>query len=310
MDLLFFGSGAFGLPTLLARSVRHTVRAIVTQPDRPSGRGKRQAATPIAEWAAEHAPAIDLYKPERVNEASIRDTLRATPAEAWVVIAFGQKLGSKLLADRFSMNLHASLLPRWRGAAPIHAAILGGDSETGNSVITLADRMDAGEVLGQSHRPIDPTLTAGEMHDLLADDGPELVLDVLSRFDAGMLEPQTQDESLVTLASKLSKADGVLDFTQPAEALRRRVHGLTPWPGVAVSLASVRLKLLRVEPGPAVSEQAPGRLADAAEGLVSCAGESSLRLLEVQPAGKRAMPWSAFVAGRSIEPGVVLEHPS
>ncbi|MEO0483861.1 MAG: methionyl-tRNA formyltransferase [Planctomycetota bacterium] len=310
MDLLFFGSGAFGLPTLRALTERHAVRAIVSQPDRPSGRGKRQAATPIAEWAAEHAPQIALYKPDRVNEESIREMLRATPTQAWVVIAFGQKLGQKLLADRFSINLHASLLPRWRGAAPIHAAILGGDTETGNSVITLADRMDAGEVLGQSHRPIDPTLTAGEMHDLLAGDGPELVLDVLARFEAGTLEPQTQDESLVTLASKLSKGDGVLDFTQPAEALRRRVHGLTPWPGVAVALAGVRLKLLRVEPGPAVSEQAPGRLADPAEGLVSCGGEASLRLLEVQPAGKRAMPWSAFAAGRSIESGAALENPS
>jgi len=310
MDVVFLGSGAFGLPTLRALAERHRVRAIVSQPDRPAGRGKKTAPTPIAEWARASAPSIPLFKPERVNEATVRDQIRAAPADAWVVIAFGQKLGPALLEGRFAINLHASLLPRWRGAAPIHAAILGGDTETGNSVITLADRMDAGEVLGRSRRPIDPALTAGEMHDLLAGDGPDLVLDVLGRFEAGTLERETQDESLVTLAPKLSKADGVPDFAQPAEALRRRVHGLTPWPGVSVTLGGTRLKLLRVEPGPALSDQPPGALADPAGGVVACARGESLRMLDVQPAGKRAMPWSAFIAGRSIEPGTLLEAPT
>src|SRR5690606_37944755 len=139
---------------------------VVTQPDRPAGRGRAPAPTPIGAWAAAEVEAGRLapeqvVKPESVNEDSVREFILAVDADAWVVIAFGQKLGRRLLDGRFAINLHASLLPRWRGAAPINAALLAGDAETGNSVITLADRMDAGLVLGQSRRPIDPSVTAG-----------------------------------------------------------------------------------------------------------------------------------------------------
>ncbi|MEL7472801.1 MAG: methionyl-tRNA formyltransferase [Planctomycetota bacterium] len=301
MDLVFLGSGAFGLPTLRHLSERHSIKGIVTQPDRPAGRGKRDTPTPIAAWAAESLLSTPVIKPERVNEPAIVDEVRGWGGDAWVVIAFGQKLGAPLLADRFAINLHASRLPRWRGAAPIHAAVLAGDTETGNSVITLADRMDAGEVLGQSRRAIEPSHTAGELHDLLADDGPALVAQVLEAFQTGRLDRQTQDESLVTLAGKLRKSDGYLDFGDSAEALRRKVHGLTPWPGASAMLGDARLKLLRVEVIEGDGEQAdqPGRLVDAAGGVVAC-GCGHLRLLEVQPAGGRAMPWSSFATGRAL----------
>ena len=144
MDLVFFGSGAFGLPTLQRLAHAHRVTAIITQPDRKAGRGARLTPTPIGAWAAEHLPHVPLLKPGRVSDPESLEQVRAFPADAWVVIAYGQKLSPALLADRFAINLHASLLPRWRGAAPINWAILQGDSQTGNSVITLADRMDAG----------------------------------------------------------------------------------------------------------------------------------------------------------------------
>ncbi|MEZ6317680.1 MAG: methionyl-tRNA formyltransferase [Phycisphaerales bacterium] len=308
IDVVYFGSGAFGVPTLRALAERHHIRAVVTQPDRPAGRGKTLTPNPIAAFAADHLPDADLIKPEKVNTPEVIDRVRAHPADAWVVIAFGQYLGRRLLADRFAINLHASLLPRWRGAAPINHAVLAGDSVTGNSVITLAERMDAGFVLGQTRRPIDPTQTAGELHDQLADDGPALVLDVLARHAAGSLTPVEQDESLVTLAGKLSREDACVDFAQPADACRARINGFSPWPGVAVELAGQRLKLVRAGPesGNPPPEQPPGTVLDAQRGIIACAG-SRLQLLEVQPAGKRAMAWEEFARGARVQNGDLVE---
>lgn len=308
MRVAFFGSGAFGLPTLAALHERHELASIVTQPDKPSGRNLRLAPTPIGEWAALHAPAVPLLKPASVNEPATRDALRALGADAWVVIAFGQKLGRALLDGVFAVNLHASLLPRWRGAAPINHAVIGGDAETGNSVITLADRMDAGLVLAESRRPIGPDQTAGELHDLLADDGPALVLDVLERRRAGSLAPAAQDEQRVTLAPKLSRDDAWVDFADSAFRCARRINGLSPWPGVTVSFRGEPLKLLRAEPASGAGQQSgvPGTIVDPERALVACAAHEALRLIEVQPPGKRAMPWPDFARGQRIQPGESL----
>ena len=309
MRIVFFGSGAFGLPTLQALSKRHQVVAVVTQPDKPAGRGGKITPTPIGQWAAQHLPSSPLIKPPKVNEPAIVEQIRSFSADAWVVIAFGQKLSRTLLADRFAINLHASLLPRWRGAAPINAAILGGDTVTGNTVITLADRMDAGLILGTSTRPIEPLMTAGELHDLLSADGPELVESVLERHANGMLQPVTQDESLVTIATKLSKSDGQVDFTQKADFTRRIVHALTPWPGVTCTLHATPpqpLKILRVQPEPGTHQEDPGTLLDVGAGIVACGQHTRLRLLEVQPPGKRPMHWADFARGRTIPPMSIL----
>jgi methionyl-tRNA formyltransferase len=319
MRLVFLGSGAFGLPTLQALAREHNVLAVVSQPDKPAGRGMKLTPTPIAQWAADNLPGVPLHKPADINEPSIRDTLRALNADAWVVIAFGQKLGQPLLDGVFAINLHASLLPRWRGAAPINAAILAGDETTGNSVITLADRMDAGLILGTSTRPIEPTQTAGELHDALSADGPSLVLEVLHRKSLGSLDQLKQDESKVTKARKLSRTDGVLDFAHTATALRCKTHGLTPWPGVTVTLhhqlslsppPPVQLKLLRViEADETHSPRVqPGEFIDVAKGLVACGDGTTLQLLDVQPAGSKPMLWEAFIrgAGRGLAPGARL----
>lgn len=308
MKIVFFGSGAFGLPTLASIADGHELLAVVTQPDRRAGRGGRMTPTPVTAWAEANAPAAPVYKPERVNEPEIRDAIRAHNADAWVVIAFGQKLGRDLLTDRFAINLHASLLPRWRGAAPINAAIIAGDAETGNSVITLADRMDAGLILGQSRWAIERTQTAGELHDLLAADGPALVLDVLARHATGTLDPIEQDESAVTIAPKINRADTRISLTDPADTLRRRINGLSPRPGVAVAHHGKPLKILRADSQQSDMDAPPGTITDAAGGLVACARGTALRLLEVQPAGKRPMPWADYARGRSVEPGETLEE--
>jgi len=307
-SIVFFGSGAFGVPTLAALAKRYQISAIVTQPDRPAGRGSKLTPTPIAEWAAMNVPTVPVFKPEKVNQPELVASLRAAPADAWVVIAFGQKLGKALLEGKFAVNLHGSILPRWRGAAPINAAILAGDSVAGNSVITLADKMDAGLVLGTSKRDVSPLWTAGELHDLLAQDGPDLVLRVLEQHAAGTLVPCVQDEAGVTLAGKMSKADGWIRLADGAEACRRRVHGLTPWPGVSATLAGEAIKLLRVCVDPEFASTEPvGLLVQRDAGAFSCGSGSCLRLLEVQPAGKRGMAWADFARGRSLGNGAILE---
>jgi methionyl-tRNA formyltransferase len=301
--------------------------------------------TPAGAWAAEHLPGLPLLKPEDVNEPAAIASVRALGNEArgggargdlaWVVIAYGQKLSRPLIDGVFAVNLHGSLLPRWRGAAPINHAILAGDAVSGNSVITIADRMDAGLVLGRSEPPvpIEPWMTAGDLHAALAADGPGVVLKVLPdrgvaracTHARGEARGQPQDESLVTRARKLSRADGWINFAAGAEACRRRVHGLTPWPGVSIQLGGTgvppviatngagvppvgqtTIKLLRVEVTDANHEGKIGTILDPAAGLVQCGGGTALRLLEVQPAGKRAMTWSDFVHGHAVQAGAVL----
>lgn len=305
VNLVFLGSGSFGLPTLEALARSHRVTGVVTQPDRPAGRGGKLTPTPIGEWAAANLPGVPLLKPENINEPSVLAQVRAFQADAWVVIAFGQKLSPPLLADRFAINLHASLLPRWRGAAPINWAILGGDTETGNSVISLADRMDAGLVYGQSKRAIEPQQTAGELHDLLAADGPALVMRVLDEHARGIARGEKQDESRVTLARKLKREDATIDVRASADECRRRVHGLTPWPGVTMSLAGETIKLLRVGASDESHGAATGTLLDASRGTVAC-GRGVLQLLEIQPPGKRAMAWGDYARGRKFETGAKL----
>lgn len=310
MKVVFFGSGAFGVPTLRRLYSEHEVVGVVSQPDRAAGRGSRLTPTPVSQCAMELGLKPVLMRPERVNEPEVIEQIRGIASDAWVVIAYGQKLCSRLLADRFAINLHASLLPRWRGAAPINAAILAGDRETGNSVITLADRMDAGLVLGQSQRRIDPNQTAGELHDLLASDGPALVCRVLAAWQAGTLEQRPQDESKVTHAPKLSKSDGWIDLNATADQVRCRVHGLTPWPGVSATLGDHTFKLLRVKAHEPTGEQAgetpAGTVLDATRGLVACGGGTVLQIVELQPAGKRAMTWEQFVRGYRFDQGAML----
>ncbi len=303
VKLVLMGSGAFGLPTYRRLAGAHEIGLVVTQPDRPAGRGRTLTATPVGAWAEEAG--LPVLKTENVSRDDL-ERVRAVEADAWVVIAFGQKLSRDLLAERFAVNLHASRLPRWRGAAPINHAVLAGDAVTGNSVITLAERMDAGLVLGQSERVIEPHQTAGELHDLLAEDGPDLVEAVLARHASGATTAEEQDESLVTLAGKLDKKrDGWVDFSASAEACRQRINGLSPWPSATVSFRGAPLKLLRAEPAACDAEQA-GVIVDAAGGVVAC-GAGALRILEAQAPGKPAMGWSRVAQSLSIADGERLE---
>jgi len=305
VKLVLIGSGAFGGPTFERLASLHEIPLVVTQPDRPAGRGRKLTPTPVGAWA--EGAGLETLKTGDASGVD-RERIRSVVANAWVVIAFGQKLSPGLLEDRFAVNLHASLLPRWRGAAPINHAVLGGDGVTGNSVITLAERMDAGLVLGQSERRIAADQTAGDLHDLLAGDGPGVVERVLTEWGKGTLEGREQDESLVTLAPKLDKSrDGWVDFSADADACRRRINGLSPWPGVTVRLRGEPLKLLRAEEAGGDAEQAEaGTVLDAQGGVVAC-GSGAVRVLEAQAPGKPMMEWARVAQSLGMKSGERLE---
>ncbi len=307
MRVVYCGSGEFGLPTFVRLCEEHEVALVISQPDRPAGRHRRLTPTPIAaEAEARHLP---LIKPDNANDDDVKAQVNALDADAMIVVAFGQYLSQALvnLPRLGAMNLHASLLPKFRGAAPINAALLHGETQTGNTVIRLAKKMDAGAMLGQQAIPIDPLETAGELHDRLARLGPDLVLNILNGLEQGVVAETSQDESQATLAPKLGRADGWVDFAADAHQVRCRVHGLTPWPGVTSRLVAggdepIELKLRRVAEAPdARVNGEPGTLVHGS-GLVAC-GRGAVQLLEVQPPGKRAMTWDAFHRGHQLPVG-------
>jgi methionyl-tRNA formyltransferase len=303
MRLVYFGSGSFGLTTLRCLTAAHSVVLVVTQPDRAAGRGRRLTPTPVGRHAEQQG--LEAIKTADVNEPATVRAIRAAGAAAFVVIAFGQKLGPAVLGDTFAVNLHASLLPKYRGAAPINWAVINGESETGVSVIAITQRIDAGDILARQVTPIDPMETAGELEARLAELGPEIVLETLRRHQTGQLHPAPQDDRLACRAPKLTKADGTVRFDQPAQAVRGRVHGLTPRPGCTVRLGGRLLRLLRVEADEGAGPGGePGTIL--ADGTVAC-GQGRVRLLAVQPAGGRSMSFVAYRRGHALGPHTRME---
>ena len=293
MRLVFLGAGAFGIPSLEHLAREHEIALVVTQPDRPAGRGKLMTPTPIAARAAELG--LPLIKPADVNAPDVVAQVRGVGAAAWIVIAFGQKLSRELVDGVFAINLHGSILPAYRGAAPIQRSVMDGCAETGVSVISIAERMDAGLVYATRARAIGPAETSDEVHDSLALLGPEALTSVLAAHAEGRAVGATQDESKATRARKLSKADGTVDLAAlDARAARARINGLNSWPGCTVVVGGLEVKLLRVREAESGGGE-PGVVR--ADGCVT-ATSGAVEILEVQPAGGRAMAWRDFVRGR------------
>ena len=307
LRVIFAGSGEFGIPTLNAlRDAGHDVQRVMTQPDRPAGRGRALTPTPVAAAAAEMG--LDVVRTADIN----REALPA--ADVLVVIAFGQKIAEHQVrhARLGSVNLHASRLPRHRGAAPINWAILSGDPTTGNSVIRLAQRMDAGAVLAQSELQIGELETAGELHDRLAADGAPLMLRVLEGLASGRATETPQDESLATLAPKLSRESATLDWTHPAAEIARRIRGLYPWPGCRVRLCDAEgttlanLRLVRARPGESEGPRwKPGEVMT--NGSIQAGDDVGVEIVEVQPDGRTPMPLADYRRGHRWQPGLRLE---
>ncbi|XAL99349.1 methionyl-tRNA formyltransferase [Phycisphaeraceae bacterium D3-23] len=310
MRLIFLGSGSFGLPTLEHLHAQHELLAVVTQPDRPAGRKRVMTPTPVGQWAA--AQGMPTFKEDNVNTPDFVQQVRDLKPDAAVVIAFGQKLSPELIdaLGELAVNLHSSLLPRYRGAAPINWAMINNDKVTGVSVIGLAQRMDAGQIYAMDTLTIDPRETAGELHDRLAKLGPDAVGRVLYDLQRNTLNAIPQDDRLATKAPKLGRSDGTVDFNQPADQVRARIHGLTPWPGCKVvwqrdehpSEAPEVLTLLRVEsdPTPVPGNPAPGTVLE--NNRIAC-HPGTVTPLELQRPGKRAMTLKDFTAGHPLIPG-------
>jgi methionyl-tRNA formyltransferase len=308
LRILFLGTGTFAQPSFeaLVRS-EHQVAGLVTQPDR-TGPGKHSHAHPLKEAAL--AAGIPVFQPVNVNLDESLEQLRGFAADLFVVAAYGQILKSSLLAiPRLgAINLHASLLPRHRGAAPINYAILAGDAETGISIFQIEPRLDAGAVLGRVRTEIGRKETAGQLEERLSVMAPSLLLNVLSKMEQGTAQALPQDASLVTRSPKMPKSFGAIDWSQPFAVIERHIRAMQPWPTAysflhAPGQAPLRLVVLDIEPVevPASLRDRPAGSCMGNEGrFLVRTGDGAVDLLQLQPAGKRMMEAGEFLRGRSI----------
>lgn len=293
---VFMGSPEFALPTLRALAQHHEVIGVITQPDRASGRGREQKAPPVKTLALELN--IPVLQPEKLRELQAMARLREWNPELIVVAAFGQILKKDVLelSKYGCINVHASLLPRWRGAAPINAAILAGDEEIGVTIMKMDVGLDTGPMLSKRSIRHTPDLTTGSAIQTLSQLGADLLIDTLPDYLSGKLIPQPQPEEGSTYAPMLKKEDGLLDFTQPALELERRVRAMNPWPGAWFEWDGNVLKVGRASVSVVQGSKAGGRLTVEGRPAVMTA-DGALVLDEVQPAGKKMMPGKSFLAG-------------
>lgn len=302
MTTVFFGTPAFAVPALEALlASRHRVLGVVTQPDRPSGRGRRLAEPPVK--SAARRAGLPVWQPDRLKDEAWLDAFRALGADIGVVVAYGKLLPQELLdIPRLGfVNVHASLLPRYRGASPIQHAVMNGDRETGVCVMRVVLALDAGPVLAVRRRPIGPDETAADVERDLAVIGAALLVETLDAIEAGTACEEPQDEREATYAPRLTKEDGLIDWTQPAPRLHDFVRGLHPWPLAWTWLDGARITVLRGRPAPEVPPAgvSPGTIIEAPGHrlVVACGAGTAFELLELLPEGRRPMSARAFLAG-------------
>lgn len=302
LRLAFMGTPAFSVPALQAlHAAGHEIVAVYSQPPRPAGRGQSVTPSPVQREAEQLG--LPVRTPTRLRrEVSEHAAFAALQLDAAVVVAYGLILPDAMLRapKRGCLNIHASLLPRWRGAAPFQAALLAGDAQTGVTIMQMEQGLDTGPILRAGTVPIEPDTDATALHDSLSILGAELILDELSAPSA----PVPQDDSLATLVPKLSRADGRLDFNQPAQALDRRVRAMTPWPGAVATLDGVALKVGKATPMAIAHGRAPGTVLD--DRLTVACGDGALRLERVQAPGRAMMTTEAFLRGRPVPAGTML----
>jgi len=293
--IVFMGSPDFALPTLRALAEQYAVVGVVTQPDRQAGRGRRLGSPPVKRLALELG--IPVIQPDSLRRPEVMEQLRGWGADLIVVAAFGQILRPEVLdLPRLGcVNVHASLLPRWRGAAPIQACLLAGDNQTGITIMKMDAGVDTGPMLRQRAIPIAPDDTAGALSEKLSRLGADLLVETLPDYLSGELQPQPQEDSQATYAPMLNKKDGLLDFNHPADELARRVRAFNPWPGAWMAWRGEPLKIhcAHVVPGKAD----PGKMLIYQGWPALGTAEGLLVLDEVQPAGKKTMAGKAFLAG-------------
>jgi methionyl-tRNA formyltransferase len=309
LRIVFMGTPAFAVPSLEALTAAgHPVVTVVTQPDRPKGRG-RQTSPPPVKIAAQRV-GLKVIQPFRLNDPAVLPVLEAAAADVFVVVAYGQILSPTLLAlPRLgAVNVHASLLPRYRGPAPIQWAIINRDGQTGVTTMRMDAGLDTGPILLSAATPIDPAETAATLYPRLADMGAELLVATLARMAAGNLIPTPQDSAAATYAPLLTKADGRIDWTRPAAEIEARVRGLNPWPGAFTHCGAQRWKIWRIRPTAATLDAvAAGTVIPGfSDELRVMTGEGAVVIEELQgPSGKR-LSAAAFLRGNPVAPGCLL----
>ncbi|MDP6439837.1 MAG: methionyl-tRNA formyltransferase [Candidatus Brocadiia bacterium] len=312
MRIVFMGTPEFSVPSLEALcAAGHDVALVVTRPDARRGRGLRSTAPPVKKAALRLA--LEVYQPESMKRAEALDRVRDVGPGLVAVVAFGEVLRPEVLAvpEHGCLNVHASLLPKYRGAAPINWATIRGERETGVTVQRMSPELDAGPILAQESVAIGGNQTAGELHDRLCVLGAGVLADVVGRLDSGLpVAERPQDSALATAAPKLSKWDGRVDWAAAAEHIRNLVRGLTPWPGAVGRLVgeggAQEVILLQVKVVPAGDPAcAPGTVlrADGREGIIVRAGRDTVEVVKLKPASGRAMSAADFVRGHKVRPG-------
>ena len=309
--IAYFGTPDFAVPTLRRLiDARHRVIAVVSQPDRPRGRGHQLAPTPTKTVALEHG--IEVLQPERIRDEQFLERLAALSPDLGVVAAYGKLLPVVLLRipPLGLINVHASLLPRWRGAAPVHRAVIAGDEVTGVTIMRVVKELDAGAMFAAEPRPIGPDETSPQVESDLAVMGARLLVDVVDLIASGRATETPQDETRVTLAPKIARGEGAIDWNRPARALHNLIRGLQPWPLVSARLEGERILLHASQPTEEIVDRAPGVITRAeGDTLAVAAGDRhTLRLLSIQREGRRAISTREFLAGRRIVPGMRLDN--
>ena len=311
--IVFFGTPEFAVPTLaaLVAAGRAPVR-VVTQPARRAGRGQQPQDPPVARWAREHG--LPVMQPERVRDPAFLEEVAALNPDVAVVVAFGQIFPRALLdlPRHGCVNLHASLLPRWRGASPIQAAVAAGDARTGVSTMLMEAGLDTGPILLEEAMAIGPRETAGELARRLADAGGALMVRTLQELERGTLTPRPQPAEGATYAPRLTRDSGRVDWSLPAPAIHRRLRAYTPWPGLTAGLRGAPVKIMAAAVLDAAGDAAgvpgnagPGTYLGLREGLlaVACGGDTLLGVAELQRPGKRALRAPDFANGERLQVG-------
>jgi len=306
LRIIFMGTPEFACPTLRVLIDRgEQVVAVVTQPDRPKGRGQQTLPPPVKLLAEQHG--IPVYQPVKVRHPEAIEAIRALNPDLIVVVAFGQILPKALLEipGHGCINVHASLLPRYRGAAPLNWCIINGETETGVTTMMMDVGLDTGDMLLKRSTPIDPDEDTSSLHDRLSGIGARLLAETLDRLAAGELVAERQDDALTCYAPMLKKEDGLIDWEKDAQSIKNLVRGMTPWPGAYSMLDEKLLKVFRVQT--ASASGAPGEVVSAGrDGIEVACGAGSIVIHELQLEGKKRLPAAEFLAGCKLQPGATL----
>ena len=315
--IIFMGTPDFSVPALAALAARQEfeICLVVTQPDRPKGRGKKLSPSPVKKKAAQLG--LDVYQPEKLNTAQGIDRLCALDPDYFVVVAFGQILSQAILdiPKVYPINIHASLLPKYRGASPIQAAVMNMDKETGVTTMVMARGMDTGDMLLTSRTPVDPDETAEDLHDRLSAMGADLIVETITRINQGNILPAPQNDACATYVPMLKKSDGIIDWNRSPDAVRAHINAMTPWPGAFTELNGNRLKVFKATPASYGSSDSsdsddsdghqpePGQiLACSREGIhTAVGGGGSVMITQVMGTSGKRMTADAFIRGNPID---------